>query len=564
MSKKDTFDDFIRKRITSVQQEHASDWTGFEQKLDSSTEAHDVPFDEEIKNILNTTTPTFTHDWSLFEDQLIDSEQNSANTDFDVSMKNAVQSNPLNHVGHWPMFSEWLDFESWYKRRLYVGKISEVVIMLLIFWFVGFNAQDFMRVLEQNEQVSIPMADVSDVAQNPIAKNSSDVEAQKKNTSIVSIHDAVEKANARPHEPIASLYGRVHQNEPSASGGSNNEIQTSAIHNVQPTHQPMVVPADRRIAHDNSSNAKTSIEKEQSYRTHLMQDPVDKTSNNAVSSIAYVENKATEALSLAELNAFEQAILNLDANVHEMPLAPIKTAFGANLKGSKFLKANFVSKIANIKSPYDRFYDIKGYYATNMGAGFGVNVGTYLGRKVAIETGLQFHNLSYAPREVVEYFRTEPSEYNAERLSLNQIKYLFVEIPLLFTWNFGGPNKWNFYANAGMNARLNAYADYKEERTLVDLREEGDINTSTAFFTIGERSIFDSKPFNPGAFNGGSFRDNLTLSMQFGAGFNYLIQNRLMFFFEPSISFNVFLNEIGPNSDRINYGNLALGFYFNL
>jgi hypothetical protein len=205
-------------------------------------------------------------------------------------------------------------------------------------------------------------------------------------------------------------------------------------------------------------------------------------------------------------------------------------------------------------TPYDEVFDLGPYAVDSMGYSAGITIGASVGR-FEVETGGIYSYRTYrpfAPKQQIGNL-----DYLVEQ-SFEGINFDMLEIPLQFRYFLKDrSSKWNFYGQTGASLNLILKSIYQINQTDFyknagpppsrDLREK-----------VNDLSQFSQKDFTEGLFEGGSFRDNLYFSILVGMGVERTVSDRWRVFAQPTYSFPLQFNGLGPNEDRLH--NLSFRF----
>jgi hypothetical protein len=215
------------------------------------------------------------------------------------------------------------------------------------------------------------------------------------------------------------------------------------------------------------------------------------------------------------------------------------------------LMPTFIKNISIVASPFDPFYNIKGYTRVANNKGLGMMLG-YTKNKHSIFSGINFKNTEYQPRLVEEIYGTLNTSYNT--ISLTNVAYQVIEVPLIYRRTL--INKKGFDLFAGIRAGINGiiYSNYNIDRqTLTPDPPDREV--------AGARTpILEQKDFTDGMFQGGKMKDNIYFTGGLEMGIEKKIYQSMFLNIGAGYSKYLSRNGKGPNNDKFD----ELSFYVGL
>ncbi len=165
----------------------------------------------------------------------------------------------------------------------------------------------------------------------------------------------------------------------------------------------------------------------------------------------------------------------------------------------------------------------------------------------AFETGFIYSSKNYAPRSTDVYSGTPISGFF--RKSMEDFQLNIINIPLNARKELLELNKIKLYGIAGLSLQI----AYKT-------------NYALKFDPLSGQGASTVVNFSEGWLEGGSFRDNGYLTVNFGMSFEREISDRWIFFVQPTYQHTaiMFGKGIGPENDRIQTLSLFSGIKVNL
>jgi len=503
---------------------NATPWNKIEQALD----ALDVPvtpvaendFDAFISNkLVNLSIPARQPNWERMSAALDEVETSTA---FDKEVKSKINTfNPVYQPSHWELLAAQLRREKSIKESLYKNKIAEFALFLLLLlnfhhYFPNFPATAALPIATENltkKTVETPPRLVESTPQkqtNPSAVN--------QNIATTNSPTINKIANATAKE-IVAVDKLVHK---SAIANDNklyvlSDLTTIDINGVssQPSRQQIEFGID----------GKTGL-------TITVPEMAQHLDRVGLTSDLFVETLP----SLVPASLATAKIIPLDCEQCKRFKIPALFRFG------------MVGHLGLIKAEHSstQALDFSTEQESHIGVAYGS--GFTLGFKFnrwEIETGL-----IYAEKRYDHFALHNKYPHQLKGLSLQTI-----QVPVNLRYNYGvlDDGKLHLYVQPG--AAFNFVL--REEQDIIKLSQ-----SEASWLGANATSIATSRTFvnksNEGLFGGDGFKDNLFLTVNFGAGAEYYLSPKWSIFLQPDFQYYFSATRIGPTKDKVH--NLSLSF----
>ncbi len=498
------FDEIIKKKLDALSPDNINDgWDVFKQKWDDQP-----PFDPEA---------------SLEEEDSLDEK-------LERKIKDDMQNLRMpNNSKHWIRLKEHLELEALFKKRLFVAKSIEILIL-------SFLVISVLNVIPIQQKIyQIPIYDTPMVTSIPVSKITSirqiEIEStQSRSTKTIkkSISDLAIRVTNLPFikKPVSPVSSTDSYNITSTKKSTSQSIESISI--------PL----------------KISLSKSPIINTLPYLDQLLNTSSKEV-----IESSTSLPMTLLE---------NI-INPLEFPIRPIGFpdidlfSKNQNLHENTYISVSMGPKVNLINSPFDPVYKIEPYSTLTTNFNIAVKVQKEVG-PVELYVGLGYHSTSYEPKIVKEKYAIVQSEYN--EASLENIKFKTVSIPIGIKYNMINNQKFQFYATAGVDLNIIGDSEYK----ILDVpfgRSNKNFFSPTRKVPPSE-SLLSLKEFNRGIFNGESLKNNIYATASIGLGINKSISPRTGIFIEPTYNHFVSSKGIGPNLDKVHTISVDVGVRYQL
>ena len=509
-------------------------------------------FDDIIKKKLESLNSGSTDgSWDLFREKW---EQSSASSDsgivdsdekesdkvddlFDAKMKQNMRGlrMPFNSV-HWVKLKAQLEAEALFKKRLFVAKTVEILMLSLI--VVGIL--NLMPI--QNEIYQIPVFDIPMVAAIQVDKATAEKHLAKsieksKEHSLVSDRIIEKLANL----DVSSLFNKkVNKTSIKSLQEQVPESKTIKIQAILNPNLDLLFP----FLLDSKLNEAIIIDKQDDHQA------------------SGIDNHITSAI--------QEDITPL--MIPYRPLGFPDLTLGA-IK-SKSTEKSYVSlaigpKVNLVNSPFDPVYQIDPYNTLNTNFNISAKVHKEIG-PLELYAGLGYSKTSYEPLIIEETYKGQNQQF--KKASLENIGFNTLNVPVGVKYNILDQDNYQLYASAGVNVNIIAQADYevydKNITTGTGSRTESTSSFKPALNSsnpeISQRALLSQKEFKNGILNGGSIRDNLYATASVGIGLIKNVTERTSIFIEPKYSHFISSQGLGPNLDKVHAVSVDLGIRYQL
>ncbi len=203
-----------------------------------------------------------------------------------------------------------------------------------------------------------------------------------------------------------------------------------------------------------------------------------------------------------------------------------------------------------INSPFDFVYESSAYLIEDLGLSAGTSL-SYDTGLAELELGFIYSEKNYVPRKIGEITGSFSAGYR--RTSLQEIKYTIASIPINLKLHANRRGKWSYYAAIGASANLilNSHFDIQNEIL--------DAPAAEADGAVANQPKLQNKPFEEGIVEGGNWTDNTFFSTQVGLGVQRSVSKDISAYIQPSYSYHMFDQGVGPNQDFLHALSLQLG-----
>lgn len=491
-------------------------------------------FDDIIKNRLESLNTNGSDDaWDLFkekwEEETIhnDIDNDVQDEEFDAKIKQDLSGLrvPFNSK-HWIILKEQLELEALFKKKLFVAKSVELVI--LAFLVIGIlNLWPIQKEIYQIHFYDSPM-----VASVPVDKatakkfeESEQVRLSEQKAFVNSARKAVRKALV-PLVPLSMQ----------SASESNSNIDSQKDEFYQKSINPINSIESERIKIPFIDNQNQSTR---------MNGPVTEEVNDSQQPIAQI---------------LETEILELN-----IPIRPIgfpdlvQVNKSSAKKGNTYLSFGIGPKVNLINSPFDPVYGFDPYNTINTNFNISAKVGKEIG-PLEVYAGLGYTNTSYVPRLVDEIYEPLESQFNVA--SLENIEFKTINVPLGVKHNIYDSEVCQLYVAGGLDLNIIADSEYIIQDK--PLGRSQPAPPPSPKNSVNENAKLSQKEFNKGVFSGGSLKDNLYATASVGFGLNWNVKENSGIFIEPRYSHFISSKGIGPNEDKVHGLSIDLGVRYKL
>ena len=503
-------------------------------------------FDNIIKKKLESLNTNGSEDaWDLFKEKwdseagLEESEElSSEDHDLDAKIKTNMQKLriPFNSK-HWIILKEQLELEALFKKKLFVAKSVELVILA----FLVLGILNLWPI--QNDIHQIPVYDIPMVSSIPVDKET----AEK--------HEAQEEARLADLREVNQKIFK-----------STKKFVQKAILTVDGVSSDPIPTITKETFIDKKINANNVIQgaAEKVIKTSPAQIPfinIDQQESKSVDSVEplILENNNTPIASL-EASALNEL---------ELPLRPIGFPDiilenkASHLEENTFISFAFGPKMNLVNSPFDPIYEIDPYNIINTNFNISAKVQKQIGN-LELYAGLGYTNTSYVPRLHEELYEPRQQQFNVA--SLENIKFKTVNIPVGVRYNIVDSDKYQLYAATGVDVNLIADSEFIVQDVPVGRSQPAGPPPASPSKNkpVNTQAKLSQKEFNNGILSGGRLKDNFYATASVGLGLNLKTSSRTGIFIEPRYSHFLSSKGIGPNEDKVHSLSVDVGFKYQL
>jgi hypothetical protein len=507
-------------------------------------------FDDIIKKKLESLSSGGTEDgWELFREKweqssgstvsdVVDSninENDKVDELFDAKMKQNMRGlrMPFNSA-HWIKLKAQLEAEALFKKRLFVAKTVEILILALIVVCII----NIMPI--QNQIYQIPVFDMPMVAAVQVDRATAEkhqLESIHKSQEQKLVSDRVIKKLATLD--IASLFIKT-DNKILVSSyfAQTTESKTIKIQPTLSTNLEILFP----FLIDSKLNEAIIIKKQSDYKA------------------PGIDNHTA---SVVQEDISPLIIPNRPLGFPEITLGSSKD----KSEEKSYVSLAVGPKVNLVNSPFDPIYQIDPYNTLNTNFNITAKVHKEVG-PLELYAGLGYSKTSYEPLIIEETYKNQNQQF--KKASLENIGFNTINIPVGVKYDILNQDSYQLYATAGVNINLIVQADY----TVYDIPATGSRTGSTAsdFKTtlnsnrpeVNQRALLSQKEFRSGILHGGSFRDNLYVTASIGIGLIKNVSKRTSVFIEPKYSHFMSSQGLGPNLDKVHAVSMDLGVRYQL
>ncbi|MFT4533806.1 MAG: hypothetical protein ACJA1A_000381 [Saprospiraceae bacterium] len=507
-------------------------------------------FDNIIKKKLESLNSGGTDDgWELFREKweqssvstnsdILDSkEKESVKVDelFDAKMKQNMRGlrMPFNSA-HWVKLKALLEAEALFKKRLFVAKTVEILMLALI--VVGvLNVMPIQNEIYQIPVFDVPMVAAIQVDKATAEKHQAESIQKSKKQSIVSDRVIKKLTNL----DVASLFNT----KPKKISIKSNQNHTSKSQN-------------RRLETTLSPNLKLLFPflKDSEYNKAIFIDhQVSQLPQSLDNSITGVIKKDFSPLILP----------NRPIGIPDMILGASKDRSDEN----SYLSLAIGPKINLVNSPFDPVYEIDPYNTLNTNFNITAKVHKEVG-PLELYAGLGYSKTSYEPLIIEETYKNQNQQY--KQTSLENIGFNTLNVPLGVKYNVLDKDNYQLYASAGVDVNFIAQTEYIVYDIPATAAELGKSSPAIKSFInsgkpeVNRRTLLSQKEFKRGILDGGQLRDNLYATASIGVGLIRNVSENASLFIEPKYSHFMTSQGLGPNLDKVHSVSVDVGIRYQL
>jgi hypothetical protein len=577
-------------------------WDLFQQELDYA-QSTDAIFDQQLKSKVDTyNNSEALASWDAFQEKMKQNEVEADNT-FDENIKNSIDSYEAPMAENsWNQFLDYFQNYTKLRRKLYITKSIEACLILLAiftFWNMqpqikkGIQKMDMVfnryhhHSIEETSNQSLANNEIAEeysnalqnveVEGNSVSEEATSIGLLNDNELINDISNQVEVNNAEVID-IVELQSTTESNKGLKSGlgnvsaNTNKQNSSSEIKNID---LKVKSDANTKIEFDSNlpvpfipshdrSNDHQSIGKEMLPLETLIPNlkPIQKQDNNVVTQIDKFkfnsekyelkgdfvqESKMDRPInSFASIDGKPLKALAYDNLGAMFDFSPAKLKHKTNL----YLGTQASMDINYVFTPFDKVYNTNPYLQAAIGYSAGLNL-TFEKGRWALETGLQYATKTYSPIVVEEVVGSFKQGFYG--VSLKDIEIETINIPIMARYKLVHLRNWKMYGMLGGSIDMAILANYFKKNT------DYSAVASTASLVPLNNANIEDKNFSDGLLEGGNLFENIYFTANAAINIERKISNRLSFYVQPSIQYNLLNTGLGPNNDRIHTASLAVG-----
>jgi len=535
------FDDFIKQSLEHLDggKYIPMDWSSMNEQMNTDS------LDDALKGSLeNLEGAAFVPmDWNMMESKLdaamsdaeIDPQMEDIYLDA-IAYDHLKNMQPAYNHEHWEMMSARLDEEYAYRRKVFVTKLFEVAIVLLLVW-TAFNY--FPNKKTPTPSSPFPIAVGTDTNSNQYNTNylSTDLNEQSllDNKSVVSFETTI------PASIQDEGIKRIINEFPALV------VETNPINQNAFTSIPTPPTSDNKITETPFSNNANSINLLNNKTQKATFLPLEKTltldedemlKEKLIVQISPIPSIMNSILVMDELSkgpfSLDQIIKKKKLRTHEVFFSMYSSA-DLNFVDSDFYNNN------------KREWDVYQRYRYGYGGGFALG---FQLKRFLVETGISYNFVSYKQREEANIIGSFTSGYLEEQWDDAELN--MVQIPLNIQYSFLVKRKWRMYSLTGVSINMALQNNY-------NFQLEDQENSSSRSISLNESEIANEASLYKGILEGGGLRENSYITANLGFGVERKFTYRWSLFLQPIYRRHFLIDGIGPNEDRIHSSSLRFG-----
>jgi hypothetical protein len=533
------FDDFIKQSLEHLDGEKyiPMDWSSMNEQLNTDG------LDEVVKGSLeNLEGAAFIPmDWNMMESKLdaalsdteIDPQMDDIYLDA-IAYDHLKNMQPAYNHEHWEMMSARLDEEYAYRRKVFVTKLFEAAIILLLVW-TAFNYFPNKKANSSKQQLTD-----TNLIQNNTNDLSKDLNYQSllENKSAAAFENTISSSNQTNQNKIAEDLVKQNPrlitesksiNEKAFASGSTLPISADKI-----TESPSLGHANAISILENNKQKTTAL---------LLEKTLALNKNKILEEKLIVQISPLPSLmgSFLEMDAFTKDHFSLSQLIGKRKLRTHEVFF--SMYGSTDL--NFVD--SDFYNNNSREWDVYQRYRYGYGGGFALG---FQLKRFLIETGVSYNSISYQQRDEARIIGSFARGYVEEQW--NDAELNMVQVPLNIQYSFLVKRKWRVYSLTGVSINMALQNNF-------NFQLEDQEQTSSRFISVDESEIANEALLYKGILEGGGFRENSYLTANLGFGLERKFTYRWSLFLQPIYRHHFLIDGIGPNEDRIHSSSIRFG-----
>lgn len=554
--------------------------------------------------------------WEDMEKALNDSEHVNL---IDTELRNRIKDHKYPYKeSHWEILKRKLELEKELKEKIYISKIAEVTILLLLLLSVVNLKDSFIPKNNSSNNVSEQFVAVEDKTNHVssdilvpsnlhITQTHSETETRpetintqsprivnKENTTFQDNSSnptiSQDESPDQSTQTVSVLELSTTSDErivvPTSNGVEKQELRTNNRHESFGQIGADQFDTELQHAEDRPSSTdlldqqtQVNIEKaaEESAKTEQVQKVIATTETKPISSrLDIQENSILTKTNVNRIVHSGTSMPDLNSKLLDMNLAreieiaslddDNQSVFNADMAMAqpRKKKERWIGAMAGVDVNYVRsrinINNVSGprnflVLSMTTGANYSIKKG-----KNEFFTGVGYSEKFYDPNivETVVLPSTansiESSSYYSRDYTLEH--YDIVHVPAQYKRHFGASHKLHAYAFVGAAINFVIYTDYEQQDNL----NRGQPRPKRL---VDQKSSYKSTDFSDGLLEGGFYKDNIYFTADVGVGLEKQIR-RTKFFFESQYKKNLFASQLGPRKVQLNSLSFNIGTKYKI
>ncbi len=506
-------------------------------------------------------------DWDTFS-KILSQSEGFSKVDFDkkIQDKLSVHKERFNS-NHWELLRQRLLKEENIKKYLYNFKLGEVAAIFLVILFI--QLYDINKNQDQ---------EVKEYAQNSSDKNKPNKEGKK----VISIKD-VDAYAFSPHAYETNSEYELSKEEYNNKSGSSRQYVDSGNKIYDPVTTPKDIVKTINLVDEvptlkvaSIGTSFVTLKNDNTINENSNEDKLDTKASKAIQKqqTTIDQPQALPTLAISEVESMRDLPIAIDPNINLID--------DYTIKPRHFLQPTIQLGYNFVNSSYDEVYRQSATTIADKQIGFGL-LYSFVKNNVELQSGIRYTRRYYNPTSIVETYETP--NLDKYDLSLNEIRFDIIDIPLNIKFFYAKKNKYSFYSKIGAHANLNikntySIFDYRSTtNSEVGFKQASDLSgvqagiynvvssinseeSVTSGARISDRSLLSQKEFPKGILDKGSLSDNTFLTVSGELGVERKIGDKSSLVL--GLEFNKFfrIEGIGPNKDKLNTLALNVGMKY--
>ena len=543
------FDDFIKQSLEHLDGNKyiPMDWSSMNEQLDVDG------LDEAMKGSLeNLEGAAFVPmDWGMMESKLdaaIAGAADDASAELDPQLEDIYldaiayghlkNMQPAYNHEHWEMMSARLDEEYAYRRKVFVTKLFEAAIVLLLVW-TAFNYFPNKKTTPDSRQI----AETNHSIQNNTSDHSTDSNDQSplENETVPAVQKTIHTTNQVNQNEIVEIIENLAHQTPSLIVKSNLVNENAIVTTPTPPVSGDNISTSPFL---NNVNSISLLENKKQKTASL---PLEKTL--ALNEVEVLKEKLIVQISplpslmnsLVKMDEFRKNRFSLSKFIRTKKLRTHEVFF--SMYGSTDI--NFVN--SDFYNNNERAWDVYQRYRYGYGGGFALG---FQLKRFLLETGVSYNFISYQQREEANIIGSFARGYIEEQWDDAELN--MIQVPLNLQYSFLIKRKWRMYSLTGVSINMALQNNF-------NFQLEDQDHTASRSISLNESDIANEASLYKGIFEGGGLRENSYLTANLGFGLERKFTYRWSLFLQPIYRRHFLIDGIGPNEDRIHSSSVRFG-----